>query len=578
MASSARASTSSILGKIQTMQESILVVEPTGRPAGHKKDSEIIERGETSHSSSHAVTRVVLKTAAGDIPCFLKSNPDNAEISELEATAANFSRVLAPSYAPRTFVIYDEYSGKTIGVASEEIRNFKTLTEDALKESDLDVSFLQKKSISIDNVEKLDEELQVLEENAFSLEKQLKKLKSDEIIAKLDEPVVVELEQELKQEEDEEEIDDDYVVVESASPLTPNFHSDLKKQKLKNDQAISKLITEAKLTPAEVERYRIVKGLGIGLTISYIFMENDLHRNNMSKYGKRVDFDMMLHSILYDFKDKDYFERIFGFRQPDESTVAITRRDIVNFPVLQDYKPHYWPTLPPQIIASLKRVFNYLNDYTKADNELFKKLKNNPVFMHHEYATFARYLLTTPNIYEEVACRNLRERYEYTKKSLLEFVVDQQASRIDQFQRVLLEIESFCSFFTKYHEKISEKLLKDLEAEAKVYASSEMKTDLTGKIGHAISVEMKADTDASEESDAEASEETNSESSQEMKTEASQNAEVNHAAEIQNACHGLLVKIRKTSATTKPSGSHPGASQPYAKSVTITHATSRACS
>src|SRR6185312_12670772 len=147
MALSASASTFFIVGKMQaTMQGSVLMVEPDSRPVGHKRYSDFTPAEESSHASSHEVTKGFLKTAAGLVLCFLKKNPNGTAISELEATAANFSRVLAPSYAPRTFAVYDD--DKYIGVASQEMREFKTLTEDPLTASDLDTSFLQAKNIS----------------------------------------------------------------------------------------------------------------------------------------------------------------------------------------------------------------------------------------------------------------------------------------------------------------------------------------------------------------------------------------------------------------------------------------------
>ncbi len=426
---------------------SVLVVpdEPV-RPAGHKKLSDFIKTEISSNDTAHIVEQVLLETSSEIIPCFLKNNQSGTAISELEATAANFAKVVAPFHVPSTFAVYDD--NKYIGVASYENAGFKTLTQDKLSPGDIDTSFLEKKAISIGVMENLDDELQVLEGQVLSLKRQINKLKTN-----ANNCVVVE----------------EFVIVSEKKTEIINLQEELKKEQEK----INLKIAELKLTTDEVKRYRIVKGLAIGLTTSYIFIEDDLHRNNISKDGKRVDFDMTLYPILYHFKDKSYFEQWVGLRRPDESTNLVTVHDIVNFPDIKDWKPHYWPTLPPSKMAppALKSAFNFAaNDYIESENELFKKLKNNPVFIQHKNATFARYVLTSADIYRQVALKHIHDEYQFEGKSLHDQLVDQQNLRIKKFRKALILIEDFGSFFEENHKEIATKLLEDLHKEGIDYA------------------------------------------------------------------------------------------------------------
>src|SRR4029079_17964673 len=87
------------------------------------------------------------------------------------------------------------------------------------------------------------------------------------------------------------------------------------------------------LVKINLDNYRVVKGLAIGLTTSYIFMEDDLHRNNLSKDGKRFDFDMSLWPLLYNFKQASFLEiPLVFYRGPNEASFKVTTEDVINFP------------------------------------------------------------------------------------------------------------------------------------------------------------------------------------------------------------------------------------------------------
>ena len=70
------------------------------------------------------------------------------------------------------------------------------------------------------------------------------------------------------------------------------------------------------LTAEDLKNAEIVKGLAVGLTLSYIFEEDDLHRSNMNKYGVRIDFDMSMWPFVFDYKNEVGSPDVGFFRRP----------------------------------------------------------------------------------------------------------------------------------------------------------------------------------------------------------------------------------------------------------------------
>ncbi len=455
-------------------------------PVSYVELSELKLSNLKSKNTSHSVEQAVRETETEIHNYFLKYNDKNANpvIAELEATAANFYRIIAPTHVYPTFPVYQ--NGACIGVASQAIPNFKSIAQDPLEIKDLDLTFMKEKGLSIETLDKLDDELHQLEYELESkqaiISKKLKLLEEEKaaILEKIDlflkddgisksNGLVVDrtnTAQELmalnkKNANDTVELINERIRLGSEIP-------NLKKRMCEENND---------LTAYELDKFRIVKGLAIGLTSSHIFMEDDLHRNNMQKDGKRIDFDMSLWPLLAPFKYRSTTENVFAPRAPNERTSIISAYDITNSPNFKDFAPCFWPTNAPTTYSSstpdfIARYFPF-NWYKAEDNQAFQQLKNNPVYKHFKYVTYTKYISTTPGCYYQIASNNITDNKNYEfenhKQPLAMHATDQQQARIEGFKKVLFEIPEYREFYEKNHEKIQQELLTELKKQGIEY-------------------------------------------------------------------------------------------------------------
>lgn len=226
--------------------------------------------------------------------------------------------------------------------------------------------------------------------------------------------------------------DGEYVAV--SSQAIPGFKSTL----------------EDPLTDADLLKEDVVEGLAVGLTTSYIFQEDDLHRGNMSKSGQRVDFDMSLWPLIGEFKTSNFADYVF--RLCKETDYRYTERDILQFPDIVDAKPFYWPTKPQPIIPeSVRSTFaNFFpvsqNAFRFHENELYKRLSQNKTFVFYKFQTLLKYLLTTPEMYRAIIRQHLREDYQPNNMPLIERLVKHQETRIEELKDLLKKMPAFQEF------------------------------------------------------------------------------------------------------------------------------------
>lgn len=364
---------------------------------------------------------------------------------ELEAVCAAFYKLLAPHHTPTTHAVYDEEKQEYAGVASEEIPGFRSIAMDPLKEEDLNVDFLDKTNLSIAEIDEMDEALQKLEEKMESFERRKKKLESTEGVHAAS---LKELTDSLKREEAEvtKQIIDFFVNAEINNSLTRR----------------------------NLETYRIIKGLAITLTTSYIFCEDDLHQNNLSKYGKRIDFDMSLWPITYSFKTimPVQFLEVFKFRKRNIDSFVVTRDDIEKFPSIKDSQPFYWPTKnlgtsSHSIPTMVKYAFGYTtNPYPYPINLLFQKLEKNRIFVYHQFRTLAKFILSDSNMYKQIVAQHLRKECFYNSKLLIDIITKEVEDRIAIFENTLLSIPEFANYLQQHGKKIIDELCDSASEQA----------------------------------------------------------------------------------------------------------------
>lgn len=213
---------------------------------------------------------------------------------------------------------------------------------------------------------------------------------------------------------------------------------------------------------SDVLNYQMLKGLAIGLTTSFIMEEDDTSRNNMSKYGERLDFDMSLWPILYFYKEAisriDWIFRQtidWAFRKPAPGQYKFTPKNIIRFPILEEAEPFYWPTKKPPVIPEPYRSFlvnnNLLssNSFEPNDNEIYNKLATNPVFIFHKFKTLLKFILTDPEMYKQIAFLHSDENCKlpyHENKSIADALKDHLDERIKEAKQVLFNLPAFQKF------------------------------------------------------------------------------------------------------------------------------------
>lgn len=403
----------------------------------------------------HEVQKVIEITDSELKEGFFKINQVNSVVSELEAACAGFYKILARHLIPNTHAVYNE-KNEYIGVFSENLPGFKSLVANPLKLEDLNVDFLAEQKISIEEMDQIDNEFQALEDEEQFIIRKAKKLTFDA--------------EQLKIQEKESEAEDTEIIEQQ----TTNFFAQANLSRIKEDvirrrkEFYERLEKTKKISKRNLENYRIVKGLSVSLTTSYIFMEDDLHRNNLSRDGKRIDFDMSLWTLLYNFK-ASILKR---FRKPTDESTQVTAADILTFPNLSNANPYYWPTRPIEksvtgsldYILTIKQYFPSLteNAYPETTNPVYKSLEKNPVFVHHKFKTILQYILLTPDIFKNIARQYICNDREHEGQSMIDFIVNMQMERIKQFEREVLKIPDFITFFKNHGKKCLNDLCQEL--------------------------------------------------------------------------------------------------------------------
>ncbi len=199
-------------------------------------------------------------------------------------------------------------------------------------------------------------------------------------------------------------------------------------------------------------------------------MEDDLHQNNFSKYGWRIDFDMSQWPILYQYKESLLAKMV---RTPNIDYSKVTENDLVNFPNLIDFNPFYWPTKSIQIstttpsgitTTAYETAKQYLskNAYPKNANAIYEKLKNNLIFKHHYYTTLLKYILIPEEVFFDIAALHLRKDAAISNnenKLIIDAVKNMQVKRSREFTETLLKIPEFAEFIQTHGEQIHHHLI-----------------------------------------------------------------------------------------------------------------------
>ncbi|HTM64310.1 MAG TPA: hypothetical protein VL360_07390 [Gammaproteobacteria bacterium] len=222
-------------------------------------------------------------------------------------------------------------------------------------------------------------------------------------------------------------------------------------------------LQEAPLMESDLANDEIVKGIANILVLSYLNKEDDLHINNFSKYGYRIDFDMSFWPIFSYFKKGALLDWFYRTSEPER--FRITAKDIDNFPDLEDAQPFYWPTIPQRIINGKIITLSH-NAYPPDQIELFKKLKTNPVFIREKFKSMLKYLLIETELYGVWARKKIRESERHPDQTiydatLVEIMTAQMDERKNELRQTLVDMPTFQDFLWEHGAVVFEEIKQE---------------------------------------------------------------------------------------------------------------------
>jgi hypothetical protein len=450
------------------LDHSMVAVETPNRPVENKAITDYILSEPLPKQNFHVIRKAIEVTKEGNRTKIFKENPPGSFLSELETVCAAFYRFIAPDHIPETRAVYQEKDGGAVycGVSSDEIPGFRPVSLDPVKEEDLNVAHLAEHNFSV--LDDFDDELRLFEKNnAKRIEDLKKRLKecdeSEKALADSEEGLQAKLQELYVVGADSSEID----AVSKQFILNSENKNGIFKERcaiIKELSAPYEKLKEHNVSKIEFERYRIVKGLAIGLTTSYIFVEDDLHQNNISKDGQRIDFDMSIWPILYEFKRSAVLDLDLAFRSPAKNMTDVTERDIRHFPNIKDMAPYYWPTNSANMLVDAARAValkSSSNPYSAQANSVYQKLEKNPVFVYHKFATMLKYVLTNADMYRHIALLHMRKECHLpSKPSLIDVLAHFQAMRIQGFKDRLANMPEFTAFMKQHGDGVFARIMK----------------------------------------------------------------------------------------------------------------------
>ena len=270
------------------------------------------------------------------------------------------------------------------------------------------------------------------------------------------------------------------------------------------------------LTIEDLKNPDRIASIAIGLALSIFFEEDDLHRGNIDKNGKRIDFDMSLWPLMGKFKGGSVID--WMARPHDKYRFVVTPRDLENFPDLQDAQPFYWPTKPQPIItegtrAVLSRlsiikisknafptdencVFKLLNpNYNKNDERLHKlsnalsdsELKTiHETFTYYKFKTWLKCILLDDRHYLATIKKHIRNNLtdidEHNhKKPLTDIILEHIHERKQDFKDALVQTPSFQKFMWANGQRALREIMQEFHEQNMHAIDKDIKTRNKGK-------------------------------------------------------------------------------------------------
>lgn len=238
-------------------------------------------------------------------------------------------------------------------------------------------------------------------------------------------------------------------------------------------------VMEDSLKDHDLHEPNIVLGLAEGLTASWIFAEDDCHRCNISKDGKRVDFDNSNYPVTGQFKfantglltPAELAES--KLRPYDVKYYPVSEIDAVQFPDLTVSQHFYWPTKSGVLlrdktidfIENWTKVSLSRNAFTEEENPNYIKLKKMPLFMRRKFHVLLKFILLPDKVWQAIARQHIRDSLKApfdNKKKASDLMSDFIIQRKAQFREMLVNLPEFQDFLLRHGETSLEKIIAEI--------------------------------------------------------------------------------------------------------------------
>lgn len=205
-------------------------------------------------------------------------------------------------------------------------------------------------------------------------------------------------------------------------------------------------------------------------TTAYGLEEDDLHKANIGYYVTQGEANRPCFHFFKIDHDLIFNEKLMAARSPrfvnihyntTRRNFAITARDLLGFPDLQDSGNHYWPTKNTLFSKGNKAYHSH------ADRKAYKSLKHDPEFEQAKWKRFLKQIILP----HELITRSIKEPLNLfatpqETNETTSLVQRALSARISELRVVLLSIPKFREFLAKHHEEARAFILKELDEHA----------------------------------------------------------------------------------------------------------------
>lgn len=217
-----------------------------------------------------------------------------------------------------------------------------------------------------------------------------------------------------------------------------------------------------------LQQPKFVQGLAKIFVASYLFEEDDLHKRNFGIDSAgipcRIDFGMSFFNTVYAQTREVHVAPIIT-----KNIWKISEQDIINFPILTEAKPWYWPTIDTvSTLGSIAIPLGKDKLFTAEDVTLFSSLAKNEDFIAAKYRCFLKLLLIPKKYFEEQFKMYLAPGTSMEVDNLRDALILHLNERRDTLRETLIQIPEFQNFLTtqKDADTIISKLTNELQLES----------------------------------------------------------------------------------------------------------------